>query len=451
MALLLPIAFDLSPLGALTLLAGIYYGAQYGSSTTAILINLPGEGSGVITAIDGHRMALEGRAGPALGVAALASLTAGLISILLVAILLEPLADLALRFGPADYAALMVLGTALSIVLGQGPVFAGWALVCTGGLIGLVGTDIAGGPPRYTFGIAELADGVGFVPLALGLFGIAETIRTLSQNIAVTGIQPIGSVWPLRRDLAEGALPTLRGSAIGSAIGLLPGGTTLLASMLALASERLCAGRSITATRVAGIAAPEAANNAAAQTSFVPLLALGLPVNPVMAVMAGAMMLHGIAPGAAVPHQNAELVWGLLASMFIGNLLLVILNLPLVGMWAAVVRVPFRWLAAVIVTMCIFAAFTWRNSIFDVWMMIIFGLLGCVLYIVRLSPVPLVLGFILGAPFEENLRRALILSRNDPTVLITEPLAASLLLAATGVVIFGALPIFGRLRRGELT
>jgi putative tricarboxylic transport membrane protein len=431
-ALLLPATFALPPAGALIMLAGIYYGAQYGSSTTAILLRVPGEASGVVTAQEGHLLARAGRAGPALAIAALASLLGGVLAALVLALLLQPIAALAVAFGPAETASLMLLGVAAAVALTPGPLAAAWALAALGALFGLVGTDVAGGRPRFTFGIPELADGIGFVPLAMGLFGIAELIRAIERGEGRGGVTRPGPPWPGAADLRGAAGPAVRGGAIGSLVGLLPGGSTLLAALAAQAAERgLFRRRGRWGQgEMAGVAAPEAANNAASQTAFAPLLALGLPANAVMAVMAGAMFLQGIAPGPAAVQQRPEVIWAIVASMLVGNVMLVALNLPFVGLWAALLRLPMRLLAATVLVLACAGVWASSGSVFDLWLLAGFALLGWALARAGLDATPVLLGFVLAAPFEEALRRALVLSRGDWSVFVTEPVSAALLAGA---------------------
>ncbi len=436
-ALLLPAVFHLPPAGALMMLAGIYYGAQYGSSTTAILLRVPGEASGVVTMQDGHALALKGRAGPALGIAALASLMGGIVAALLLALLLRPVAALAVGFGPAETAALLLLGAAAAVAVAPGPLLTGWGLLLAGALLGLVGTDIGGGRPRFTLGIPELADGIGFAPLAIGLFGIAELIRATAAPIATGAVARPRHPWPTRQDLRDGAAPALRGSLVGSAVGLLSGGSTLLASLAAYAVERGLFGRSrrFGSGEIAGVAAPEAANNAAAQTAFAPLLALGLPANAVMAILAGAMLMIGVAPGPAAIAENPAVIWGLVASMLVGNVILVVLNLPFIGVWAALLRVPMPMLAPPVLLACCVGVWSGAGSLFDVWLMLGFGALGWALLRLGLDPTPLLLGFVLGAPFEEALRRTLFLSRGDWSPFLAEPLSLAFLLTAVAATL----------------
>jgi putative tricarboxylic transport membrane protein len=427
-ALLLPATFALPPAGALILLAAVYYGAQYGSSTSAIMLNLPGEASGVVTAIDGHRMALAGRAGPAIGVAGLASLFAGLTTAVLIAAVAPTLAAWSLLLSPAGLVGLMALGLAAAAVVSPGPALPALALIQAGGCLGLVGTDAAGGRPRFTLGIPELADGIGFVPLAMGLFGIAELIRALEAKDRPERILPVGSPWPRAADLAAGALPALRGTAVGAVAGMVPGVMTVLAALAARGVERLFPprrGPALGEGAVAGVAAPEAANNASAQTALVPLLALGLPANPVMAVMAGAFMIHGIPPGPGLFADRPDVVGALVGSLVVGNAVLAVLNLPFAALWASLLRVPFPRLVPAIVAVGAVGVYGVQNAVFDVWLMLAFGAFGWALRRAGLEPTPLVLGFVLGPGLEEHLRRALLFSRGDPTALVADPVGGA--------------------------
>ncbi|PNQ98760.1 hypothetical protein C1S70_11440 (plasmid) [Azospirillum argentinense] len=436
-ALLLPFTFSLEPTGALIMLAGIYYGAQYGGSTTSILLNMPGETSSVVTCIDGHAMARQGRGGPALAVAAIGSFIAGTLSTGIVAFFAPVLAGVAIRFGPADYFSLMVLGLVGAIVLAQGSFVKALAMIVLGLLFGLVGTDVNSGEQRLTFGIQALADGIGFVPVALGVFGIGEIIRILIGQERDGGqVIPHGSLMPSRQDLRDSSGAIARGSVIGSALGLLPGGGAALAAFASYTVEKKLArdpsrfGRGA----IEGVAGPESANNAAAQTSFIPLLTLGLPSNAVMALMIGALMLHGITPGPRIMQAEPDLFWGVVASMWIGNAMLIVLNLPLVGLWVRLLRVPYRFLYPTIVLVSCVGVYGVSNSAFDLVTTAAFGLLGWVLQALRFEPAPLLLGFVLGPMMEENLRRAMILSRGDPTVFLREPISLALLVL-TGVLL----------------
>lgn len=427
LALLLPLTFQLEPAGAIIMMAAIYYGAQYGGSTTAILLKLPGECAGVVTALDGHKMALLGRAGPAIAVAALASLFAGLVTAILIATISTPLAQVTTAISPAGLVGLIALGLFAAAVISPGPALPALALIMIGAWLGLIGTDLAGGHPRFTFGIPELRDGIGFVPLVMGIFGLAELIRVLENGTRPQRIRLVRWPWPTRADLRAGWLPTLRGTTVGAILGVIPGASTLLA---ALAARGLESGfgtrdRRLGDGAVAGVAAPEAANNAAAQSALVPLLTLGLPGSPVMAVLAGALMIHAIMPGPGFIGQNPDLFTALMASLIIGNIILVILNLPFAGVWASLLRIPFRRLVPLIVVISLVGVHSVHNSLFDVWLMLAFGIFGWVLLRLGLEPTPLVLGFILGPPFEEYLRRTLLFSRGDPGVLLTDPVSAT--------------------------
>jgi putative tricarboxylic transport membrane protein len=429
-AMLLPVTFHLPPIAALIMLAGIYYGAQYGGSTTAILVNLPGENSSVVTCIDGHQMARQGRAGPALAVAAWSSLAAGCMATLLIAFSAPPLAEVALLFGPAEYFSLMMLGLVASIVLATGSLLPALGMIVLGLLLSMVGTEINTGATRMTLGWPELNDGIGFVPLAMGLFAVADIIRNLEAPDERTLVPArLGSLWPTRDDIRRSAPAVMRGTALGSVLGLLPGGGAMLSAFAAYTLEKKLAkaphrfGRGA----VEGVAAPESANNAGAQTSFIPLLTLGIPANPVIALMAGAMMVHGVQPGPQVIAKSPDLFWGLIASMLIGNLMLVVINLPLIGIWVARLKVPYRLLYPAILVFCCIGVYSLNNAVFDVALLVIFGGLGYVLAKWRCEPAPLMLAFVLGPLLEENLRRAMLLSDGDPSTFVTRPISAGLI------------------------
>ncbi len=432
-AMLLPVTFSLSPVGALIMLAGIYYGAQYGGSTTSILVNIPGEASSVVTCLDGYQMARQGRAGPALATAAIGSFFAGCVSTVILAMFAPPLAGIALKFGPAEYFSLMVFGLVAAVVLAHGSLLKAIAMVLLGLLLGLVGTDTTSGTMRYTFGIFELADGIGFVGVAMGLFGIAEIVANLEiKERREVFTSKVGRLMPSKEDFRRMWRPILRGTAFGSALGILPGGGPLLASFGAYALEKKVSryGHEFGRGAIEGVAAPEAANNAGAQTSFIPLLTLGIPSNVVMALMIGAMMIQGIIPGPKVMTEKPELFWGLIASMWIGNAMLVILNLPLIGIWIKLLTVPYRLLYPSILVFMAIGVYSLSNSPFDVLLMALFGILGHIFVKLECEPAPLILGLILGPMMEENLRRALLLSRGDPTVLLAKPISAGFLIAA---------------------
>ena len=448
LALLLPVTFTLDPAGALIMLAAIYYGAQYGSSTTAILLNLPGETSGIVTALDGHRLALSGRAGPAIAIAALASLFAGLATAVFIAVAAGPVAQWSLLLSPAGLAGLIALGLFAAAVIAPGKPLPAVILILVGACIGLVGTDSGGGLPRFTLGITELRDGIGFVPLVMGLFGISELIRSLETGSRPERIPPIGWPWPTRRDLRASLGPTLRGTTIGAILGAIPGVSTVMAALAARGVERAfkTRDRPLGEGAIAGVSAPEAANNASAQSALIPLLTLGLPGNPVIAVLAGALMIHGLAPGPGFIPNNPDLFNALIASFVVGNVILVILNLPLAAVWASLLRVPFRKLVPLIVVLSVIGVHSVNSSLFDVWTMLAFGVFGWLLVRLGLQPTPIVLGYILGPALEEYLRRTLLFSRGDPSVFLTDPFSlASLLLIAAG----SGFLLLRRLRRSD--
>ncbi len=451
-AMLLPITFGLPPVGALIMLAGIYYGAQYGGSTTSILVNIPGEASSVVTALDGFQMARQGRAGAALAIAAIGSFVAGTVSTVLVAALGAPLTKLALLFGSPEYFSLMVLGLVFAVVLTSGSVVKAVAMILLGLLLSMVGTDPQTGSPRMSFGIPELSDGIGFVVIAMGVFGFAEIIRNLEapQHRGIIEGKVTG-LMPTLADLKASAGAIARGTAIGSGLGILPGGGAVIASFAAYSVEKRVAKNPSRFGKgaIEGVAAPESANNAAAQTSFIPLLTLGIPGNPVMALMIGAMTIQGIIPGPQVMIKQPDLFWGIIASMWIGNLMLLVINLPLVGLWVRLLRVPYRLLYPAILIFCCIGCYSINNAPFDVVITGIFGLAGYWLMKHGFEPAPMMLGFILGPLMEDNLRRAMVIARGDATIFLTRPVSAALLALATVLVIFALLPKIRR-RRDEI-
>jgi TctA family transporter len=453
LAMLLPATFYLPPVPALIMLAGIYYGAQYGGSTTAILVNVPGESASVVTCLDGHQMARKGRAGAALAIAALGSLFAGTVSTLIIAVASPPLSEFAIKFLAPEYFSLMVLGLVGSMVLARGSLLNAVAMVFLGLLLGLVGTDVNSGRERFTFDIPVLADGIGFVPVAMGLFGVAEILINLEQRDQHYVGAVIGSLMPTREEFRQATPAVLRGTALGSLLGILPGGGALLASFAAYAFEKKIAAdpSRFGQGAIEGVASPESANNAGAQTSFIPLLTLGIPSNPVMALMIGAMMIQGIAPGPQVMTQQPDLFWGIIASMWIGNLMLVIINLPLVGIWVTFLKVPYRLLFPSILLLCAVGSYSLNSSATEVGIMALFGLLGYVFYKIDCEPAPLMLGFILGPLMEENLRRALIVSHGDPTVFVTRPISLTLLILAAILLLLVILPAVRRTREQAFT
>ncbi|MES2535734.1 MAG: tripartite tricarboxylate transporter permease [Pseudomonadota bacterium] len=450
-AMLLPATYALPPLGGLIMLAGIYYGAQYGGSTTAILVNLPGEISSVVTCIDGYQMARRGRGGVALTTAALASFFAGSVATLLLAAFAPILAEVAFKFGPAEYFSLMVLGLIGAVVLASGSMVKAVGMIILGLLFGLVGTDVNSGVSRYAFSIPELSDGISLVAIAMGVFGFAEVIANLEQKEArEVFTNKITTLFPTKADFKRMVAPVLRGTALGSLLGILPGGGASLAAFGAYTVEKKISKNSAEFGQgaIEGVAGPESANNAAAQTSFIPLLTLGIPSNGVMALMVGAMTIHNIQPGPQVMTSNPTLFWGLIASMWVGNLALVILNLPLVGMWVKLLTVPYRYLYPAILMFCCIGVYTVNNNVFDVYVTAGFGVLGYVFLKLGCEGAPLLLGLVLGPMMEENFRRTLLLSRGDFSVLVTRPLSASLLAVALLLLAIMLLPAL-RAKRKE--
>jgi TctA family transporter len=442
-AMLLPATFGLPPVSALIMLSGIYYGAQYGGSTTAILVNLPGESSSVVTAIDGYQLARQGHAGKALATAALGSFFAGTVATVLLALFAPPLAELALKFGPAEYFALMVLGLVASVVLASGSLLNAIGMVILGLLLGLVGTDVNSGAARYTFDLPELADGVNFVIVAMGMFGIGEIIRNLEHDESRSMMtKKVSGLMLTKEDFKRIAAPVLRGTVLGSALGILPGGGAMLASFASYSIEKKISKNSANFGKGAleGVAAPEAANNAGAQTSFIPMLTLGIPSNPVMALMIGAMIIQGIQPGPAVMTEQPALFWGLIVSMWFGNLFLVVLNLPMIGLWVKMIMVPYHRLYPAILMFCAIGVFSLNNNEFDVWLMALFGLFGYICAKLGAEPAPMLLGFIIGPMMEEYLRRALLLSHSDPMVFVQRPISATMLALAAAAMTVVLLP-----------
>lgn len=442
-AMLLPLTYVLPPVAGLIMLAGIYYGSQYGGSTTAILVALPGETSAVVTVLDGHQMAKNGRAGAALSIAALGSFFAGCVATILLAAFAPPLTEVAFKFGPAEYFALMVTGLVGAVVLASGSLIKAICMIILGLLIGMVGTDVNSGVARFDFNIPELQDGIDFAVIAMGVFGLAEIMNNLAQRENRVDItDKLGTLYPNKQEFREAAPAVLRGTALGSALGILPGGGAVLSSFASYTLEKKLSRQPerFGKGHPAGLAGPESANNAAAQTSFIPLLTLGIPGNAVMALMVGAMTIHNIQPGPQVMSSHPELFWGLIVSMWVGNLMLVVLNLPLVGLWVKLLKVPYRVLFPAILLFCSIGVYSLNYNVFDIYMMAIFGIIGYVWSKLKCEGAPLLLGVVLGPMMEENFRRALLLARGDFTTFVTRPLSASLLLLAIGLIVLVTLP-----------
>jgi putative tricarboxylic transport membrane protein len=442
-AMLLPLTFNAPPISSMIMLAGIYYGAQYGGSTTSILLNIPGEASSVVTCLDGYQMARQGRAGVALSVSALGSFAGGCVATVMITLFSPPLAEFALRFGPAEYFSLMLLGLVGAAILAHGSPMKAIAMIVLGILLGLVGTDVSSGLPRFSFGIRQLSDGIGFVVVAMGVLGFAEIISNLElkeKRDVFKGRRK--GLLPSRADLNASWKPALRGSVLGSLIGILPGGSATLASFASYAVEkRVAQDRSrFGQGAIEGVAGPETANNAASQTSFIPMLTLGIPSNAVMALMLGAMMIQGISPGPLVMTEHSRLFWSIIASMWVGNLMLLALNLPLIGIWIRMLTIPYRLLFPSIAVFIAIGAYSLNSDSFDVVLAVLFGLLGCIFHKLGCEPAPLLLGFILGPIMEEHLRRAMRLSRGDPTVFITQPLSLAMLIIAAFLLVLMIAP-----------
>ncbi|AYD63382.1 tripartite tricarboxylate transporter permease [Achromobacter sp. LC458] len=448
-AMLLPITYVLPPTAGLIMLAGIYYGTQYGGSTTAILVNLPGETSAVVTVLDGHQMARNGRAGAALSLAAIGSFFAGSVATVLIAAFAPPLAEVAFAFGPAEYFSLMALGLIGAVVLASGSLPKAICMILLGLLLGMVGTDVNSGVARYDFSIPELQDGIDFAIVAMGVFGLSEIMANLEQKenrVEIT--DKVGSLYPSRQEFREAAPAIVRGTALGSALGILPGGGSVLSAFASYTLEKKLSKQPerFGKGHPAGLAGPESANNAGAQTSFIPLLTLGIPGNAVMALMVGAMTIHNIQPGPQVMTSHPELFWGLIASMWIGNLMLVILNLPLIGIWVKLLRVPYRMLFPAILVFCTIGVYSLNYNVFDIFMFAIFGVIGYVWSKLGCEGAPLLLGLVLGPMMEENFRRALLLSRGEFSTFVTRPLSATLLALAAILLVLVMLPALRKKR-----
>ncbi len=446
-AMLLPLTVGLDPVSGIIMIAGIYYGASYGGSTTAILVNIPGEAQSVVTCIDGYRMARQGRAGPALGISALGSFIAGTIGAVAIAFVSMPLVNFAVRFGPPEYFALMLLGFIVLLVLARGSVVKSLIMILAGLFLATIGQDVVTGQPRFTFGLPELTDGVGVVIVAMGIFGMGEVLTNLerlSQRSAEP--VPITRLMPSRADWRASAGPIARGSVLGFLVGLLPGGGATLASFVSYTLEKRI---SRTPERfgkgaIEGVAGPEAANNAGAAGSFIPLLTLGLPGNPVTAVLLGALILYGVSPGPLMIQSRPDIFWGVVASMYVGNVMLLVLNLPLIGLWVQLLRIPYRVLYASLIMFMIVGVYSLGSSVFDVGLLFVFGLVGYGLRKLDFDTAPLILAFVLGGPIELNLRQTLMLGRGSWDYLLGRPIALTILGLA---LLIAVLPLFGAIRR----
>ena len=442
-AMLMPLTFNVPPVAALIMLAGIFYGAQYGGSTTSILVNLPGETSSVITCIDGYQMARQGRAGAALAIAAIGSFFAGTVCTLLIAMFGPPLAEMALKFNSPEYFSLMLMGLVAAAVLAQGDMSKSLAMMVLGLLLSIVGTDVDSGMQRFSFGVYELADGIGFVVVAIGVFAVGEIVSNLGdpeQRTVFTS--KVTHLFPTREDLKQSIAPILRGTALGAFFGVLPGTGPAIASFSSYMVEKKIAKdpSRFGQGAIEGVAGPESANNADAQCKFIPMLTLGIPASGAMALMLGALMIHGIAPGPTVMTQRPDLFWGLIASMWVGNLMLVVLNLPLIGLWVSLLKVPYRLLFPAIMVFSAIGIYSSNNVAFDIYLTAVFGILGIVWRKLGCSPVPMMLGFVLGPMLEENLRRAMLISRGDPTVFVTRPISLAFNIITALILVMMAAP-----------
>jgi putative tricarboxylic transport membrane protein len=452
-AMLTPITFSISPVAAMIMLAGIYYGAQYGGSTTAILVNLPGETSAVVTCLDGYQMARQGRAGPALAIAAMGSFFAGTVCTLIIALFGPAIAELALEFGPAEYFSLMLMGLVAAAMLAQGDMVKSLAMVVMGLLLGTVGTDVNSGWRRFSFDIAELADGIGFVVLAVGVFALGEIVANLGDSKkGAVFVATVGSLFPSPDDIKRSVGPILRGTFLGAFFGVLPGTGPAIASFSSYMVEKKI---SKDPSRfghgaIEGVAGPESANNADAQCKFIPMLTLGIPASGTMALMLGALMIHGIAPGPTVMTQRPALFWGLIVSMWIGNLMLLVLNLPLIGLWASLLKVPYRMLFPAIIVFSCIGIYSLNNSPFELYLTALFGIIGFMWMKFACPPAPMLLGFVLGPMMEENLRRAMLMSRGDPMVFLTQPISLGFVIATVLIVVAMMVPALHK-RRGDIT
>jgi putative tricarboxylic transport membrane protein len=449
MSLLLPVTLSGTPESGIIMMAGIYYGSMYGGSTTSILVNIPGEAASVVTCLDGHAMAKQGRAGPALGIAALGSFAAGTFALVALMLVAPALARVAIAFGPPEYFSLMVLGLTVLSFLSQGSMAKSLLMAAVGIVLGLIGIDQITAQPRLTFDRLELLDGIGLVPIVMGLFGVAEILSNLEKELKREVIKArIGGLWPSVQDWAQSKWPIVRGTLLGFFLGILPGGGAVIASFASYAIEKKV---SKTPERfgqgaIEGVAGPEAANNAAAGGAFIPLMTLGIPPNVVMALLLGAFIIHGLQPGPLLMTQRPDLFWGIVASMYIGNAMLLVLNMPLIGMWVQVLKLPYRILFPLILMFCIVGVFASGNATFDVFMMVVFGVLGYLMRKFGYEPAPLVLAFVLGPMLENNLRKSLILSHGDFQIFLARPISAVCLVLAVAALLAPLLPALARRR-----
>jgi putative tricarboxylic transport membrane protein len=443
-SILLPLTFGLDATKAIVMLAGIYYGSQYGGSTTSILLRIPGEAASVMTCIDGHAMARKGRAGAALCIAAVGSFIAGTFGVIMLTLVAPPLAAFALRFGPPEYTALLVLGLIFLAYMSTTSLPRTLLMAAFGLLLGTIGIDVMTGHFRYSFDIAELGDGIGIVPVAVGLFGIGEILATPSRQVTGEIARPkLWELWPSRGEWRDAAMPIVRGSVLGFLIGIIPGSAHIISSFMSYALERRISKRpkEFGQGAVAGVAGPESANNAASTGAFVPMLALGIPTGPVIAVLMAALLIHGVPPGPTLVNDHPNVFWGFVASMYVGNLMLLTLNLPLVGVFVNLLRIPYSYLYPLIVMFCVIGVYEVNHSIVDVWIMLIMGVVGYGLRKFGFDPAPLVLGLVIAPTFEMSLRQSLIMSNGHWAIFLQRPIAAVLLALCAGLLVLAALSL----------
>jgi putative tricarboxylic transport membrane protein len=447
MSMLLPITLKMSPVTAVIMLAGIYYGAQYGGSITSILVNVPGEATTVVTCLDGYKMAQKGRAGPALGISAIGSFIGGTISLIGVMLLAAPIASFALKFGPPEYFALCFLALTVVTSLAAKSTLKGFVMAMLGMLVGTVGMDLETGLPRFTFGIQTLADGVGLIPVIMGLFGIGEILRNVDKLVNLkVGDTRIGKIWPTVQDWIESRWAILRGTVIGFILGLIPGSGAIISPFVSYGVEKKISkhpeqfGTGI----IEGVAGPETANNASAQSAFIPLLSLGIPSNVVTAVLLGALMIYGVEPGPLLVSNRPDMFWGVITSMYLGNIMLVILNMPLIGLWVQILRIPYRLLMPLILLFCLIGVYSVNNNVVEIWIMALFGLVGYLMDKYGYEPAPFVMGLVLSPIVENSFRQSLVLSDGSFLIFFTRPLSVVLMFIAIAVLASYCVPLFKR-------
>jgi putative tricarboxylic transport membrane protein len=450
-SLLLPTTFHVTPVSAIIMLAGIYYGAMYGGSTTSILVNIPGEAASVVTCLDGYQMARKGRAGPALGIAAFGSFIAGTIGVIGLMLIAPPLAEMALKFGPPEYFSLMIMGLTVLTFLASGPMWKALLMAAFGLFLGSMGMDTMTGATRFTFDVVELTDGVGLVPVVMGLFGISEVLLNVEQSMERSVFETkIKSLLPTLRDWADSFWAILRGTVIGFFLGVLPGGGAVISSFVSYALEKRVSkhpekfGTGV----IQGVAGPESANNAATGGAFIPLLTLGIPANSVMAILLGALMIHGMQPGPLLVKEQPGLFWGVVTSMYLGNAMLLVLNLPLIGLWVKILKVPYPILFPLILLFCLIGAYSLNNSLIEVLIMVVFGVIGYLFKKFEYEAAPLVLALVLGPMLEAALRRSLLLSAGDPLIFLTRPISAVLMLISLFLLVYPLVPWLKEKRAG---